>query len=215
MLNTDTNRVGQEWTARQGEVLEAALGLLVDAGDRLTMSAVARAASCSKETLYNWFGDREGLLTAIVQWQAAKVGIPRPATGDLDAAQLRERLVEFARNLLGVLSSDTSVALNRVAIGHGSNASGLGQIVLENGRRSMGRRLKPVLEAGRDAGLLSFTDSETAFRTFFGLVVRDVQVRRLLGDDLRLSADDVAADVQAAVDQFFLLYGLPDGSSGS
>ena len=29
-----------------------------------------------------------------------------------------------------------------------------------------------------------FDDSEAAFRTFFGLVVRDVQIRLLLGDKL-------------------------------
>ncbi len=41
-----------------------------------------------------------------------------------------------------------------------------------------------MLEAGREAGLLAFDDTETAFRTFFGLVGRDVQIRLLLGDTL-------------------------------
>ncbi|HEU00415.1 MAG TPA: TetR/AcrR family transcriptional regulator, partial [Aurantimonas coralicida] len=64
-------------TARQRDVLDAALGLVVAARRPLTMAAVARAASCSKETLYKWFGDRDGLLTATVRWQAAKVrGVP-------------------------------------------------------------------------------------------------------------------------------------------
>ena len=62
--------------------------------------------------------------------------------------------------------------------------NGLGAIVLDNGRFTMGKRLKPVLEAGRDARLLRFDNSETAFRTFFGLVVRDVQIRLLLGEKL-------------------------------
>lgn len=55
-------------TERQKAVLDAALRLLVEEGDQLTMTAVARRASCSKETLYKWFGDRDGLLTATVQW---------------------------------------------------------------------------------------------------------------------------------------------------
>ncbi|TIQ01478.1 MAG: TetR/AcrR family transcriptional regulator, partial [Mesorhizobium sp.] len=62
-------------TERQKAVLDAALRLLVEEGDQLTMTAVARRASCSKETLYKWFGDRDGLLTAIVQWQASKVRV--------------------------------------------------------------------------------------------------------------------------------------------
>ncbi|TIL84009.1 MAG: helix-turn-helix transcriptional regulator, partial [Mesorhizobium sp.] len=43
-------------TERQKAVLDAALRLLVEEGDQLTMTAVARRASCSKETLYKWFG---------------------------------------------------------------------------------------------------------------------------------------------------------------
>ena len=66
-------------------------------------------------------------------------------------------------------------------------SSNLGQIVLANGRFAIGERLKPLLEAAREAGLLAFDDTETAFRTFFGLVGRDVQIRLLLGDKLRLT----------------------------
>jgi len=40
------------FTPRQQQVLTAALDLLVEQGDRLTMTSVARRASCSKETLY-------------------------------------------------------------------------------------------------------------------------------------------------------------------
>ena len=53
-------------TERQQAVLDAALRLLVEEGDSLTMTAVARRASCSKETLYKWFGDRDGLLLSLI-----------------------------------------------------------------------------------------------------------------------------------------------------
>ena len=51
-----------ELTTRQRAVLDAVLELMVREGDQLTMTPVARRASCSKETLYKWFGDRDGLL---------------------------------------------------------------------------------------------------------------------------------------------------------
>ena len=51
-----------EFSPRQNAVLEQALRLLVDGGEKaLTTSGLARAASCSKESLYKWFGDRDGL----------------------------------------------------------------------------------------------------------------------------------------------------------
>jgi AcrR family transcriptional regulator len=193
---------------RQEQVLDAVLDLLAEGRDALTMSAVAERASCSKETLYKWFGDRDGLLTATVRWQASKVRAGYYDSAHLDAAALQASLEAFAANWLTVISSRTSVALNRVAIGHaGSGKSNLGQIVLANGRFAIGERLKPLLVAAREAGLIAFDDAETAFRTFFGLVGRDVQIRLLLGDPLRLSEAEIARDAERATHQFLTLHG--------
>ncbi|AKR56265.1 TetR family transcriptional regulator [Youhaiella tibetensis] len=197
----------EAFTPRQQQVLTAALDLLVEGGDALTMTAVARRASCSKETLYKWFGDRDGLLTATVQWQAAKVRMPQVDRHRIDAASLRTSIEQFARDLLATLVGEVSVTLNRLAITH-ANAEkrGLGGIVLENGPLAIRRRLKPILEAGRDARLLRFESSEEAYRTFYGLVVRDTQIRMLLGDET-LKATRIETEAKAATEQFFALYG--------
>ncbi|RUM99927.1 TetR/AcrR family transcriptional regulator [Pseudaminobacter arsenicus] len=202
-----------ELTERQKDVLNAVLRLLVEEGDRLTMTAVARRASCSKETLYKWFGDRDGLLTATVQWQASKVRVASVDRERLDMASLTASLERFASDWLSVISSETSIALNRVAVAHaGSDKRDLGAIVLENGRLAMGRRLKPVLLAGQDKGLLAFEEAEDAFRTFFGLVARDVQIRLLLGDRLEMTDATIGRDAAQATRQFLALYGAQTGA---
>ena len=203
-------------TQRQKEVLEAALGLLVEDRAGLTMTGVARRASCSKETLYKWFGDRNGLLTATVQWQASKVRIAPVDRDRIDETTLREALEKFADDWLKVISGEVSVALNRLAIGHpASEANGhdLGAIVLENGPFAMGRRLMPVLEIGREAGLLAYDDADQAFRTFFGLVVRDLQIRLLLGDRMKLTVAEIDRQARRATQQFFALYGAANADA--
>lgn len=196
-----------EPSARQARVLDVVLELLAEGGDAVTMSAVAQRASCSKESLYKWFGDRDGLLTATVRWQASKVRAGSFDGARLDTSTLQASLEEYAATWLNVISSRTSIALNRVAISHAaSGKSNLGQIVLANGRFAIGERLKPLLLAARDAGLLAFDDPETAFRTFFGLVGRDVQVRLLLGDALAPTQREIARDARRAVHQFMRLY---------
>ncbi len=207
-MQTAAETSSGDLTARQQDVLDAALRLLVEEGDALTMTAVARRASCSKETLYKWFGDRDGLLTATVRWQASKVRVEPVDRARLNLASLTASLEQFASNWLTVISSETSIALNRVAVSHaGSGKDDLGAIVLENGRFEMGRRLKPVLEAGRDAGLLVFDDTEETFRIFFGLVARDVQIRLLLGDRLKSTEAELRREAAEATRQFLTLYG--------
>lgn len=195
-----------EPTERQQAVLDAVLALMMEQGGDLTVSDIARRANCSKETLYKWFGDRDGILTATVRWQASKVRAGNYDSQHLDAAALRQSLESFAANWLGVISSQTSIALNRVAVAQAaSGKSDLGRIVLANGRFAIGERLKPLLVEARRAGLIDFDDAEEAFRTFFGLVGRDVQIRLLLGDELELAAADIRREAQRATNQFLAL----------
>ena len=212
MASAATDIPIDELTERQKEVLQAALNLIVQNASGFTMIAVARAASCSKETLYKWFGDRDGLLATTVRFQAAKVGGVPFSPDTLDAQKLREVVEGFAKGLLSVLTGAVSVALNRVAIGQaGAEPKGLGQIVLQHGRLATGPRLKVVFEAAHQKGLIHCPDSEEAFRTFFGLVVRDTQIRLLLGEALKCTSEDILRDASRATDQFFTLYSPQKG----
>ncbi|SHF25162.1 transcriptional regulator, TetR family [Kaistia soli DSM 19436] len=201
---------GEAYSARQNAVLESALALLVEGGERaLTTASVARAANCSKESLYKWFGDRDGLLAAMITFQSSKVRAePRPI-GEAGLPALRAQLIGIAANLLRVLAGEVSVALNRLAIGQARrDAADLGHLVLEHGRRPIETRLSALLDAGRDAGLLSFDDTREAYRTLYGLVVRDMHVRLLLGDSL--DEWSPSARAEEAIDQFLRLYGAEE-----
>jgi len=71
----------------------------------------------------------------------------------------------------------------------------------------MERRLTPILSQGKQAGHLDFVHVKQAFRTFFGLVVRDVQIRVLLGDNMQMSKSRIAAEAKTATSQFISIYG--------
>jgi AcrR family transcriptional regulator len=200
-----------EFSPRQNAVLEQALQLLVDGGEKaLTTSGVARAANCSKESLYKWFGDRDGLLSAMIAYQASKVRTFERSGERLTYTSLHDHLVIFARDLLEVLAGDVSLALNRLAIGHASaneahrDGSKLGKLLLERGRRQIDRRAMALIDAGKRAGLLRFMDADEAYHTLYGLIVSDLHVRMLLGEP---GLKDTARQAEKAVTAFLRLYG--------
>lgn len=200
-----------EFSPRQSAVLGEALQLLVDGGEKaLTTAGVARAANCSKESLYKWFGDRDGMLAAMISFQQSKVRTFERDGERLTAQNLREHLEIFARDLLKVLAGDVSLALNRLAIGQASReGSKLGSLLLERGRRQIDRRARALLEAGRRAGFLRFDDAAEAYRTLYGLVVSDSHVRMLLGEAAEIDAEDRSIKAVAA---FLRLYGRNIGA---
>ncbi len=194
-------------SAREQEVLSVVLDLMVEEGGGFSMASVAKRASCSKETLYRWYGDRDGLLTATVQWQASKVAMPKLDDENLTLEAFSSTLNEFASSWLTVLTSDVSIALNRLAVAHaGNNKSSLGRIVLENGPYAMRTRLLPIFLKGQKAKLIEVRGDE-AFRLFFGLVIADVQIRALLGDNKKPSKNEIQQFAQRAVEQFLVLCG--------
>ena len=139
-----------EFSERQQEVLDAVLKLMVAEGDGFSVAAVARAASCSKETLYKWFGDRDGLLTATVRWQASKVRMPKLPSDRLTREGLEAALTGFAESWLTVITSDLSIALNRAAVSHAGSGCGrrLSRFLRPGGRRhadqASARRRQPA-----------------------------------------------------------------------
>ncbi len=204
-----------EFSPRQSAVLAEALRLLVEGGDKaLTTAGLARAASCSKESLYKWFGDRDGLLAAMISFQQSKVRTVERSGERLTAELLRDHLEVFARDLLEVLSGDVSLALNRLAIGQSSrDGSKLGRMLVEHGRRQIDRRARGLIDAGKRAGLLRFDDADHAYHTLYGLVVSDLHVRMLLGEP---ALKDNAIQARRAVEAFLTLHGAQrNGADGS
>src|SRR3712207_8670325 len=59
---------------RREEILKVALSVLAERGYRgSSMREIAERAQASKETLYAWFGNKQGLFEELVGWQAERV----------------------------------------------------------------------------------------------------------------------------------------------
>jgi len=66
------------------------------------------------------------------------------------------------------------------------------------------RRASGLIDAGKRAGLLRFTDADEAYHTLYGLIVSDLHVRMLLGEP---GLKDSSRQAERAVTAFLKLYG--------
>ncbi|WP_433789590.1 TetR/AcrR family transcriptional regulator C-terminal domain-containing protein [Actinoplanes sp. CA-252034] len=116
--------------------------------------------------------------------------------------QARATLTAIAGNLLRLLTSDTSVALNRAAM----TSPDLAALLLRHGRHTTGPLVETYLTRLTDEGRLRSGDPAEAFQLLYGLVVRDVQIRSLLGEPAP-PPDRLRAEAELAVDRFLTLAG--------
>jgi AcrR family transcriptional regulator len=183
-VDTSSGRRGRpradEIGERRDAVLAAALAELVDRGyEGASMLGIARRARASKETLYAWFGNKEGLFVALVRQQSLATNQQiEAALGGDDGGDPAATLTAVARGLLQLLVGDASLALNRAAMA----APELAATLLAEGRHTTGPLVERYLARAHADGYLSVDDPAAAFRLLYGLVVEDTQIRALLGE---------------------------------
>lgn len=182
---------------RQDQIEIAAYEMLEEKGYAGTsMQGIARKARASNETLYSWYGDKQGLFKALVTRNAAEVKslLQAELSADRDGLSI---LRLFGPKLLMLLLGDRAIALNRAAAADPSGI--LGATLSEAGRDSVFPLVVQVLEAARQQGQLSFDQTEPAVGLYFDLLIGDLQIRRVIGRVAAPSFDFCEARSERAI----------------
>jgi AcrR family transcriptional regulator len=198
---------------RRDEILDIAVEILTEKGYRDTsMLDVARRAAASKETLYAWFGDKQGLLKALVERNAQRV--QAVLVQHLDGEAPPDRLLlAFGRALLALLLGDSAVAINRAAISEARSDPDIARMLASAGRQSVLPTFVRLLEAYARRGALRLDSAAHAAEEFLGLLLGDMQIRRLLGVIPRPRKTEMDARAARATAAFLRLYGrTPDAA---
>ena len=182
--------------ARRAAIEAVAYKLLAERGyGGMSMLMIAKAVGASNETLYRWYGDKPGLVRAMIAANAAEV------LATLEAAEARKLPLEadlrdVGGRLLALLVGERSVALNRAAAGDA--AGDLGRELARGGRETVMPRLAAVIARH---GL----DGQAAAECFLGLLLGDWPGARVIGVMAEPDAATQSARLEDAVAQMMAL----------
>lgn len=194
-LCTD-NMDEQTKEGRRAEIEAAAYKMLADRGyGGMSMLAVAKAAGASNETLYRWYGDKPGLVSAMIAGNAAAVLARLDELADAPKP-LEQELHSVGDALLRLLVGERSVALNRAAAADATGA--LGAKLAEGGRDLVMPKLAAMLARHK-------LDGDAAAGCFLALLLGDWPMRRVIA--VMAAPDDavLTARVTEAVERFIAL----------
>ena len=197
-------------TKRQQQIEAAAYEVLEAKGyGGTSMQGIAKQARASNETLYSWYGDKQGLFQALVTRNAAEVKeyLETELKSDHDALSI---LATLGPKLLDLLTSDRAVALNRAAAADSSGE--LGATLSKAGREAVFPLLEQVLLRARDEEQLLFDETGEAVGLYLDLLIGDLQIRRVIGRQPRPSRAARGARSNRAVRHLRMLLG-PDHHS--
>lgn len=195
---------------RRDEILAAALQVLEEHGYRgASTLSIARRARTSKETLYNWFGSKQGLFEALVSSCAESIDSELSEAAGEVALPAEEVLYRLASAILHSSTSGRAIVIAQAAISESRNSPEFGTILFNETRTKLWSRFAGHVERWRAVGLVAVDDPDAACETFFGLVVGDLLLRRLLGIEPPTSPDEIERRARRAAAQFLTLFAPP------
>jgi len=206
--NTSRNRI------RRRQILSATLRLVRHEGVGVSTARIAAQANCSKETIYNWFGSREGLFEALVREQCVAMNdalsraVSMAVSGAMEggASGSEAALLRLGMAMLDLMTGEASLATHRLAMAQATSTQAPLGDVLQAGGRDAVRLIGNLLQQAQRDGVIAFDDLDDAVGLFVGLVLRDVQIRCLTGAQARPDGEEMRMRAQEAVERLKIIY---------
>lgn len=161
---------------RHLEIASAAYEVLAQRGYAgASLLNIAKAAKASNETLYRWYGSKQGLFEVLVQDNAADVKARLEGAVETSSDPL-ETLKVIGPLLLEMLLGEKAILLNRAAASDPTRELGLA--ISNNGREVVAPLITKVFD---QAPLVDPWTGALAMEFYLSNLIGDLQIRRAIG----------------------------------
>lgn len=182
-------------------MLDAARELFVTIGyESTSLSEIINRSGGSRSSLYEFFGNKEGLLRAIVK--ETSLHIRDSLDDDAEAHSLDEAvLVALSIRFVTAALTPTAIAIFRIVNAECPRNPSLAEFFYDNGPRIMQRRMS---ERFRNTLGLSDDDPtpERMATVFLGAIMGDFHFRQTIGLTTPATPDEIESKVTMAVRLF-------------
>ena len=199
--------LGQIDLAKNEAILEAAYDVLAERGLSAPMSAIARRAGVSKQTIYNHYGAKTDLIRALANRRSKTLTAPLQSRND---GGPEETLATYAKVLLAMIAAPRGYCLMRLTIQSAGELPELAREVYEAGPRATHRRLAAFLKAEDEAGRLDVDDPLEAAEMFSSMTIGHKQIRLLMGLPIELDEEGLSRLSRDVAHRFVRAY-APNG----
>jgi TetR/AcrR family transcriptional repressor of mexJK operon len=199
-------------TRKRAAIVQAATELFLAKGyDGTSTDQIAAAASVSKQTVYNQFGDKQTLFHEIILGVTATAerfaaGLPDAIAGVRDAAEVEPALRALARRYLAAVMNPRVLALRRLMIGEAHRFPQLAADYYRRGPERVLAALADVFERLSLRGLLAADEPAVVAGHFAYLVLGRPLDHGMFHVDAAPTAEDLDLAADRAVDVFLAAF---------
>ena len=193
---------------KRREIVRVAARAFEELGyERTSMLTIAERLRGSKQTLYNYFGSKEDLLRAVLDFDVGEVA-DQAMQEFLAEKNLRKALIRLGVAYLNGQLAASAMSNIRIVATQPAE-SNLGEEFYENVLKPAWMRVADTFKGLMNEGRLKRSDPWIAALHWRGLVLLDFFERRLLGAMKAPDPREIDAAAKSAADAFLKIYG-PD-----
>ena len=165
---------------RKDRILDSATEVFLEAGfSRSTVTAIAKKAGCSLETLYTAYPNKEAMFEALISREASGVF---EAVGPLSPdREIREVLVRYATEMLVLMARPDTKGLHRLVIGESTSFPEVAKKFWKEGYARGVQVLRDYFFAKRGSKAFDIREPDKAAEVFMALLLGDMCMRSTLG----------------------------------
>ncbi len=192
--------------AKRAVILGAAGSLIIERGyEGTNLDAICERAGCSKTSIYHYFGNKEGLLSALTEDVSLDLSQAFHAFYMKDM-NVEEALRRYARLALRMILDEKHIAIVRATISAVWKYPDLGPAYYEVGAVTAQSALAQYFETQMLAGVLNISDSVEAAKEFQGFLLWDRMLAQIVGARERPEDLEIETAADAAVQKFLVRY---------
>lgn len=194
---------------KQQKIIEVATQLFLEQGYTQTnLDQVIEQCGGSKQTIYSYFGDKRGLLTAVIEHCIENVEAIFTFDHD-ENANLEKILVEFGTNFLNTILTPVMVNTYRIMIAESQHDQTLADFFFSRGPARVSNYLVQFLQSHMDKKNLRQSDPHIATEHLLNLLKGDLQQEVLFGRPLP-NSDVIKKKAELAIRCFLYGYQLSE-----
>jgi TetR/AcrR family transcriptional repressor of mexJK operon len=192
--------------AKREAIKQAASELMIEVGyEDTNLEAICQRASCSKSAIYQYFGNKQGLLAALTEDVALEISQALHAfhLRELDVA---EALLMYSKLALSKILNDKHIAVVRATISSLGRYPELGPTYYQVGAKTAQAALAQYFSAKKASNILDVDDPEWAAHEFQGLLFWERLVAQVVGAQQAPSEREIEEHAKKVVDTFLKRY---------
>jgi AcrR family transcriptional regulator len=196
--------------AKREEIKLAATEIMIEFGyEDTSLEAICQRANCSKSAIYQYFGNKQGLLAALTEDVALELSQALHAF-HLQELNVADALLMYAELALARILNDKHIAVVRATISSLGRHSELGPIYFKVGAKTAQTALTQYFKMKMDSKELGISDPDWAAHEFQGLLFWERLVAQVVGAQQSPSEEEIKEHSKKVVDTFLKRYQLQD-----